>query len=350
MSNKNRRAIIAVTLVVIAAAGFAISRLFGGVVYAEGYLHAEENRMIYAKVTPGQEQNQTKVEVTDTYVEEEDSVPVLKTASYVYTASAEDGKLALTPAQQPGKPVEATVTADELVFLGPLQEGGQALPKLAASRDAAYQKQLAAMTARINELAEVKKKELAEKRAKEAARVEFAKKVEKTDRLVADLVENAQYLTDLQFTDEASLQQEQVAELQGLLEEVKLYAGQPGLQQAEYAVMKEHVSAMMVLVDGIKAMDASIKGKKQRMSDIMRVMETDLADVKAMWEEIKTKGVPKPEERQKALDQALGTASEAIAQAKQRMAAIDKQQASAGQKAAQLYGEAHALLGKSQPK
>ncbi|MFD2369962.1 hypothetical protein ACFSO0_08290 [Brevibacillus sp. GCM10020057] len=350
MSNNKRFAFIVAALVVIAAAGFAISRLFGGVSYAEGYLYEEENRMIYAKVTPGEEQGQVKVDVTDTYVEEEDSVPVLKTASSVYTGSAEDGKLALTSAQQPGKPVAATVTADELVFLGPLQEGGQALPKLAASQDAAYQKQLAAMTARINELAEGKKKELAEKRAKEAARVEFAKKVEKTDRLVADLVENAQYLTDLQFADEASLYQEQVAELQGLLEEVRLYAGQPGLQQAEYAVMKEHVSAMKVLVDGIKATDTSVKGKKQRMTDIMSVLETDLADVKATWEEIRNKGVPKPDERQKALDKALSTASEAIAQAKQRMAAIDKQQSSAGQKAAQMYSEANALLGKSEPK
>lgn len=350
MRNKNRFAIIVVALIVIAAAGFAISRFFGGVSYAEGYLHEEENRMIYAKVTPVQEQSQIKVEVTDTYVEEKDSVPVLKTASYVYKGSAENGKLALTSAQQPAKPVEATVTADELVFQGPLEEGGEALPKLVASQDVAYQKQLAAMTARINEQAEVKKKELEEKQAKEAARVEFAKKVEKTDRLVADLVENSQYLTDLQFADEASLCQEQVTDMQGLLEEVKLYAEQPGLQQTEYAVMKEHVSAMEVLVDGIKAMDASIKDKKQRMSDIMSVIEADLAEVKATWEEIKTKGVPKPDERQKAQDKAVSTASEAITQAKQRMAAIDKQQASAGQKAAQLYSEANALLTKSKAK
>jgi len=349
MGNKNKLAIIVAALVVAVAAGFAISRLFGGISYAEGYLHEEANRMIYAKVTPDQELKRTKVEVTDTYVEEEDSVPVLQTATYVYTGSADGDKLTLTPAQQPGKPVAATVTADKLIFLSPLQEGGQAPPKLAASQAAVYQKQLAAMTTRINELAEAKKKEVAEKRAKEEARVALAKKVEKTDRLVADLVENAKYLTDLQFADETSVYQNHVAEMQGLLEEVKLYAGQTGLQQTEYEVMRENVSAMQVLADGMASLDAGIKDKKQRMSAIMGVLETDRADAKATWEEIKT-GAPKSDARQKALDQAVDTASDASGQARQRIAAIDKEQASAAQEAAQLSGEASALLGKAKPK
>lgn len=344
MGKKGKIAIIVIALVVLAGAGFGLSKLFGGVSFAEGYLYEEENRMIYAKVTA--EQDKEKVEVIDTYVETEDSVPILKTASYVYTGKLEGDKLVLVPAQQPGAPVNATVSRDELAFQGPLQAGKQVPPALSANSSAYYQEQLEAMTTRINELAEVKKKEVAEKRAKEEARVQFAKKVEKTDRLVLDLEENAKYLTDVQFADEASMFTEHASELAALLDEVKLYGEQPSVQETEYAVMKETVGAMKVLVDGIQSMEKSVKDKKQRMTDIMKVMETDLADSQATWEEIKA-DAPKSEERQKALDAAVKTAKESMEQAKQRMAAIDKQQTAAVQTAAKLYGEANALLAKA---
>ncbi|QRG69315.1 hypothetical protein [Brevibacillus choshinensis] len=344
-NNKNKITMLIIALVVLAAAGFIGSRLFGGVSVAEGYLYEEENRMIFATVTPGQDQ--TKVEVIDTYVETDDSVPVLKTDTYAYTGAIDGEKLALRT--QSKETVTATVSAKELVFQSPLKEGGQAAPTLAASQKAIYQTQLAAMTKRINELAEVKKKEVAEKRAKEEARVQFAKKVEKTDRLGADLVENAQYLTDLQFSDEASVYQDHATELQGLLEEIKLYAGQPALQKTEYELMKETVGAMKVLVDGVSAMDASISDKKKRMTDIMGVLETDVADAKATWEEIKA-SAPKSDERQKAFDAAVKAATDAMEQAKKRMSAIESEKAAAAQKAAKLYGEASALLKKAAPK
>ncbi|MDF2679488.1 MAG: hypothetical protein K0R47_678 [Brevibacillus sp.] len=344
--NKSKITMSVIALVVlVAVAGSFGSRLFGGVSVAEGYLYEEENRMIFAKVTPDREQ--TKVEVIDTYVETQDTVPVLKTETHTYTGSMNGDKLALKP--QSGEPVNATVSAKELVFLSPLKDGGQAPPKLEASQSALYQKQLEAMTTRINELAEVKKKEVAEKRAKEEARVQFAQKVEKTGRLEADLVENAQYLTDLQFSDEASVYQDHVTELQGLLDEVKLYAGQPALQKTEYELMKETVGAMKVLVDGMQSMDASVKDKKKRMTDIMSVLETDVADTKAIWEEIKG-SVPNPDARQKSFDAAVKTATKAMEQAKQRMTAIDNEKATATQKATKLYGDANALLNKAAPK
>lgn len=345
-NNKNKITMSVIALVVlVVVAGIVGSRLFGGVSVAEGYLYEDENRMIFAKVTP--DSDQTKVEIIDTYVETQDSVPALKTETLTYTGSMDGDKLVLKP--QSGEAVNATVSAKELVFLSPLKEGGQAPPKLVATQPALYQKQLEAMTTRINELVEVKKKEVAEKRAKEEARVQFAQKVEKTGRLEADLVENAQYLTDLQFSDEASVYQDHVTELQGLLDEVKLYAGQPALQKTEYELMKETVGAMKVLVDGMQSMDASAKDKKKRMKDIMSVLETDVADTKATWEEIKG-SVPNPADRQKSFDAAVKTATEAMEQAKQRMTAIDSEKTTATQKATKLYGDANALLNKAAPK
>lgn len=344
--NKNKITMSVIVLVVLlVVAGLIGSRLFGGVSVAEGYWYEGENRIIFAKVTP--DQDQTKVEVIDTYVETQDSVPSLKTDTLTYTGSMDGDKLALKP--QSGETVNATVSAQELVFLSPFKEGGQAPPKLVATQPALYQKQLETMTKRVNDLAEVKKKEVAEKRAKEEARVQFAQKVEKTGRLEADLVENAQYLTDLQFSDEASVYQDHVTELQGLLEEVKLYAGQPALQKNEYELMKETVGAMKILVDGMQSMDASVKDKKKRMTDIMSVLETDVADTKATWEEIKG-SVPKPDDRQKSFDAAIKKATEALEQAKQRMTAIDNEKATATQKATKLYGDANSLMNKVAPK
>lgn len=345
MGKRKNRVFIVIALIVLAAAGFAGSRLLGDVSVAEGYVHEEENRIIFAKVIPYADQ--TRVEVVDNFVETQDSIPVLKSETYNYTGTMDGEKLTLQ--SQSGGAMEATVSAGELVFQSPLQEGGQVPAKLLASTPVQYQKQLETMTNRINEQAEVKKKEVAEKQAKEKERVEFAKKVEKTDRLAADLVENAQYLTDLQFPDEAAVYQSHVSELQGLLDEIKLYAGQPALQMTEYEVMKETAGAMKVLVDGMNSMNDSIQDKKKRMADITGVLETDLTDIKATWEEIKAKA-PKPEVRQKAVDAAVKAAQEAIEQAKKRISSIEAERDTASQKAGKLYGEANAFLSKVKPK
>lgn len=345
MGKRKNRVFIVIALIVLAAAGFAGSRLLGGVSVAEGYVHEEENRIIFAKVIPNADQ--TRVEVVDNFVETQDSIPVLKSEIYDYTGTMDGEKLTLQ--SQSGGAMEASVSAGELVFQSPFQEGGQVPAKLLASTPVQYQKQLETMTNRINEQAEVKKKEVAEKQAKEKERVEFAKKVEKTDRLAADLVENAQYLTDLQFPDEAAVYQSHVSELQGLLDEIKLYAGQPALQMTEYEVMKETAGAMKVLVDGMSSMNDSIQDKKKRMADITGVLETDLTDIKATWEEIKAKA-PKPEERQKAVDAAVKAAQEAIEQAKKRISSIEAERDTASQKADKLYGEANAFLSKVKPK
>ncbi|SFK61515.1 hypothetical protein [Brevibacillus centrosporus] len=346
MGKRKNRVFIVIALIVLAAAGFAGSRLLGGVSVAEGYVHEEENRIIFAKVVIPYA-DQTRVEVVDNFVETQDSIPVLKSETYNYTGTMDGEKLTLQ--SQSGGAMEATVSAGELVFQSPLQEGGQVPAKLLASTPVQYQKQLETMTNRINEQAEVKKKEVAEKQAKEKERVEFAKKVEKTDRLAADLVENAQYLTDLQFPDEAAVYQSHVSELQGLLDEIKLYAGQPALQMTEYEVMKETAGAMKVLVDGMSSMNDSIQDKKKRMADITGVLETDLKDIKATWGEIKAKA-PKPEERQKAVDAAVKAAQEAIEQAKKRISSIEAERDTASQKADKLYGEANAFLSKVKPK
>lgn len=345
MLGKQKIAVAVIALVVVAALGYAGFRLFGGVSYAEGYLYEDENRLLYATVAPSGDQ--VNVEVREARVETEDSIPVVKNNTLSFTGSIEGSELHLKA--QSDQPLDAKVSGDELIFLGPLTAGEPGGMRLAASQTAAYKEKLDAMTARVNLHAEQKKKEVAEKKAKEEARVQFAKKVERTTKLIADLVENSKYLTDLDFTEEAASYNEQIVELQGLLDEMKNYAAQPGLKEMEFQVMQETAGSMKVLLDGLKVIDDNISSKQSRMNSIMEVLETDLVDTKTSWEEIKD-AVPDAANRMKAYDEAVKTASQAVEQAKKRMVSIQKEQTDKKQQAAALYQTAVGLVNQTKAK
>lgn len=345
MQGKNKISITLIILVVVAALGYGSIRFFGTVSLAEGYLHEYENRLVYAKVAPSGDE--VSVEVVDTKVETEDSIPVIKSNTIAYAGSIDGSNLILKA--QPDQSLNATVSKDELVFLGPLAAGDGGKTRLVASPAASYQEKLGALTARVNGEAEQKKKELAEKKAKEEARVQFAKQVERTTKLQADLVENGKYLTDLHFSDETTAYKEQLAELQLLLDEITVYAGQPDLKKTEFEVMEETAGSMKVLLDGMDVIDANTKAKKKSMTAIMAVLETDLADTKTSWEEIKG-SVPNPDAQLKAHNDAIKAGSQAMAQAKERIASIEKEQTVDKKKAAQLYQNAVGILSQTKAK
>ncbi|MGG1661788.1 hypothetical protein [Brevibacillus sp. NRS-1366] len=347
MRGKNKITIIVIALIVVVALGLGGYRFFSPLSLAEGYLYEDENRIVYAKVT--QDQDNVNVEVMETKVETEDSIPVLKNSMIQFSGTIEGGKLNLKPQTEGGQEMNATVSADELVFLGPIATPDTNGTKLLASQMAVYQNKLQALTTRVNEEAEVKKKEVAERRAKEAARVEFAKKVERSTKLAADLIESAKYLNEIQFEDETRFNKEQVTELQGLLDEITLYATQPGLKKTEYEVMQGTAGSMKVLLDGMNTMDATIQEKKKRMTDLIAVLEADIADSKAVWEEIKA-SVPDAQKREEAVNQAIKEATQAVEQAKQRRAAIEKEQASLKQSANKLYQNAVGVVSQTKTK
>lgn len=349
MRGKNKITLMVITLIVVVALGYGGYRFFSPLTLAEGYLYEDEARIVYAKVTV--DQNNVNVEVLETRVETEDNIPALKSSTHPLSGTIEGGKLNLKPQPQAegSQEVSATVSSDELVFLGPIVPTDPNETRLQASQMAVYQNKLQALTTRVNEEAEVKKKEEAERRAKEQERVQFAKKAEQSTRLAADLTESATYLNEIEFAEETSFSKEQVTELQGLLDEVTLYSTQPDLKKTEYEVMQGTAGSMKVLLDGMNAMDATIQEKKKRMTDLIAVLETDIADSKAVWEEIKGT-VTDAQKREQAMNQSIKAATQAVEQAKQRLAAIEKEQAGLKQSANKLYQDAVGVLSQTKAK
>lgn len=344
MLRKNKIAIIVIALVILAGVGYASIQFFSTTALAEGYLYEKEDRLVYAKVLS--EQNEISLEVTDSKVETENEVPILKSKTIVYTGSIDGGNLILK--QESGVALNAVVNLDELVVNGPWL-GGEGETRLAASDMASYEKKREAMTALVNEQAEQKKKELAEKKAKEEERVQFAKQVERTQKLQADILENVEYLRELQFSDESQVFQDQLVELQALLGEITTYGEQPSLHKAEFEVMHQMAGSMKVLVDGMNVLDANIETKKKKMRDIIAVMETDFADTKTSWEAVKDR-LPEPEKSAKAYNEAMKAGPQAVKEAKERIAAIDQEQTSAKAKAAKLYEQANGILSRTKAK
>ena len=348
MRGKNKATIIIIALIVVAALGFAGYRYFSPVTLAEGYLYEDSSHLLYVKVTP--EEKNVKVEISAAKVEKDtDDIPTLKSDTQQFTGTIDGGKLILKPQPDSGAELHATVSAEELVFQGPIADIQATEAKLLASQAAAYEKKLQDLTALVMQEAEQKKKEVAERRAKEQERVDFAKKVERTTKLAADLIETAQYLTEIQFSEETSFNQEQVTELQGLLDELGQYAKQPSIHKTEFEVMQGTASSMKVLVDGMNTMDATIQEKKKSMNDLIAVLETDITDIKSVWEEIKVT-VPDAQKREETVNQAIKTGTEAIQKAKQQLAAIEKEQAGLKQSANKLYQDAVNVISQTKTK
>ncbi|NRS51525.1 hypothetical protein [Brevibacillus sp. HB2.2] len=347
MKGKNKSIMIVMAMVIVALLGYAGYRFFAPVTLAEGYLYEDDTRMFYTSVTVNNEK--VNVEITDSIVETEDSIPVLKTESILLEGTMDGAQLTLkNPAT--GQDIIGTVQGDELQFDGLLMEENKGQTSLIATKKSAYESKLTTLTKRINEEAEVKKKAVAEQQAKEKARVDFAKKVEKTGKLEADLIETAKYLDELQFTDEAQFSNDQIAELQRLLEEIRTYSTQPGLSKMEFEVMQGTLGSMKVLVDGMNTMDGSIQDKNKNMQEMIAIMETDMKDIQTIWAEIKA-SVPDAEKREKAVLAAIKTATDSIAQAKQRQGSVDKSgQAKVKETANSLYQQAVNVLNQTKAK
>jgi vacuolar-type H+-ATPase subunit I/STV1 len=346
MQGKNKRLYLGIALLVVIVLGFWSYRLLGPIALAEGYMYEDNSRMVYAKATA--ENDQVSVEVTLTKLLVEDTIPRLQTETSVWTGTMENNTLTLQEKTTSQK-LQAKLRRDGLLFQGPLAQGEPAEILLAASNKQVYDDKLAVWTKNVEQEAAQKKKEVEEQRAKEAARVEFAKKVERTERLTADMLESAQYLQEIQFAEELQFSKDQVVELQGLLDELTAYAKQPGLSKTDYDVMAGTLNNMKVLVDGINAMDGTIEQKKKRMQDIIAVLETDMKDAQAVWEEIKA-SVTDIEKREKALTEAVKAGSEAIAQANERINALGNEQAGVKASADKLYRQAAAVLEQTRAK
>ncbi|MBW5468264.1 hypothetical protein GPJ61_10385 [Brevibacillus formosus] len=347
MKGKNKSIMIVMALVIVALLGYAGYRFFGPVTLAEGYLYEDDTRMLYTSVTVNNEK--VNVKITDSIVETEDSIPFLKTESILLEGTLDGGQLTLkNPAT--GQDIIGTIKGDELQFDGLLMEESKGQTSLVATNKSAYESKLAILTKRINEEAEVKKKAAAEQQAKEKARVDFANKVKQTGKLEADLIETAKYLDELQFTDEAQFSNDQIAELQRLLEEIRTYSTQPGLSKMEFEVMQGTLGSMKVLVDGMNTMDGSIQDKNKNMQEMIAIMETDMKDIQTIWAEIKAR-VPDAEKREKAINAAIKTATDSIAQAKQRQGLVDKSgQAKVKETANGLYQQAVNVLNQTKAK
>jgi hypothetical protein len=346
MQGKNKRLYLGIALLVVIVLGFWSYRLLGPIALAEGYMYEDNSRMVYAKATA--ENDQVSVEVTLTKLLVEDTIPRLQTETSVWTGTMENNTLTLQEKTTSQK-LQAKLRRDGLLFQGPLAQGEPAEILLAASNKQVYDDKLAVWTKNVEQEAAQKKKEVEEQRAKEAARVEFAKKVERTERLTADMLESAQYLQEIQFAEELQFSKDQVVELQGLLDELTAYAKQPGLSKTDYDVMAGTLNNMKVLVDGINAMDGTIEQKKKRMQDIIAVLETDMKDAQAVWEEIKA-SVTDIEKREKALTEAVKAGSDAIAQANERINALGNEQAGVKASADKLYRQAAAVLEQTRAK
>ncbi|MGI6187659.1 MAG: hypothetical protein ACOYIL_14360, partial [Brevibacillus sp.] len=82
---------------------------------------------------------------------------------------------------------------------------------------------------------------------------------------------------------------------------------------------------------------------------IIAVLETDMKDAQAVWEEIKA-SVTDIEKREKALTEAVKAGSEAIAQANERINALGNEQAGVKASADKLYRQAAAVLEQTRAK
>ncbi|MCM3078146.1 MULTISPECIES: hypothetical protein [Brevibacillus] len=337
---KNKLVIILLALVIIAALGYIGFRALDSVDLAEGYLYEEENLLLYAKVTNAEK---IAVDVTEWKVESEQGIPVLRNKQEAYGGRIEDEKLVLQ--QDAEKTWSATFTKDELVFIDPVSDAVTAEARWKAATLATYEAKQKALEERIQQEAEKKKKE----KALEEERVQLAKKLDQLKRLKADLLENTNYLNESQFSDETSVSQSHMEQMQGLLEEVKSYASSPSLHRVEFEVMGATVESMSVLRDGVRILEENIDRKKKAMTNLIEILESDLADLEKTWEAVKEE-VQDAENQLKELEAVKTATTQALAQAEERIVASEKELSAAEKKADELLRQAQGLVNQTKEK
>lgn len=155
MQGKNKRLLQGIALLLVIVLGFWGYRLLGPVALAEGYLYEDNSRMVYAKATA--ENGQVNVEVTLSKLLVEDTIPRLQTETSVWTGTMENNTLTLQE-KKTGQKLQAKLSADGLLFQGPLAQGEPAETMLTASDKQTYDDNLAAWTKSVEQEAAQKKK------------------------------------------------------------------------------------------------------------------------------------------------------------------------------------------------
>lgn len=337
---KRNLVILLIALAVVAGLGFAGFRLFGATDLAEGYLYEEENLLLYAKVTQAEE---IGVEITEWRVVTEKGIPVLKTREDAYKATVDEHQLTLR--QDGEKTWSASVTKEELILHDPVTEGLAADTKWQASDPAGFEAKRKALEERVQQQAEQKKKE----QAIEEERVRIAEAGDKFKRLKADLQENSEYLDATQFSDETSVAENQLAHMQSLLEEVRLYAEQTSMNRMEFEVMQATVDSMKVIRDGTGTIQENIDRKKTGMVNLTEILEADVAELDKIWEQVISQ-LPDAKSQEEEYKQVKETVATAIAKAKERLAAGEQTVAKTKQEIEALYGNAATMLQQAKAK
>jgi len=319
-------------------AAVALFGRLGGLGWAEGYLYETEDVLLFVHLTENADEN---MEMEWSRLEKglERGVPVLKQMNALYSAELmQDGVLAIQG--ENGEELgTARLSADELVLSAALRDIAAAETRLLAAKPEEFELKRASFAARIQREAEEKKAE----QAREKERVEHAKKAEKVKRLRDDLRENVQYLEKLDFSAEQNGMQEQLASMRTLLGEVKGYAASPSLHQTEIEVMAATVESLELLRAGTEELAAGMRRKTQNMENLVSILETDMLDLTRTWEEIAA-DVPDAARQEQELSQVKAAASQAVARAKERIAANQGEQEEALRQAEALCREAREIL------
>ncbi|WP_400164216.1 hypothetical protein ACAF76_015045 [Brevibacillus sp. TJ4] len=337
MQTKRNIALILFAILIVGGIAYAAVGLipgWGGVKLAEGYLYETEETLVYLKTEQASEQ-EVKVEVTLLARETKGGIPVLNSTTASYPATlGEEGELLLDLGEME-ELWTARVEGSELVTSAPLPGVLPQETRLAAADLDVFQQKQQAWEAQIQQEAAAKREE----QAIEKERVEKAQKTEKLARLKADLRENIEYLDGLDFSMEVSTDQENLASMQSILDEVNMYAGQSSMHRTEYEVMAATVDSMKVLRDGIGTLAESIERKKQNIDNLISILEADKADLLTTWEEIKG-DLPDADKQLQELHQVIEQTEQAIAKAKERVEASAGAQTDSRQQADRLYQQA----------
>ncbi|HBZ80246.1 MULTISPECIES: hypothetical protein [Brevibacillus] len=312
---------------------------------AEGYLLEADNRLLFAKVVAGKED--VAVKLYEAKVETSNNLPVIKSNSYAYSGSLEKGNLILKTLL--GQPITATVNEKELTFHGQTEEGYVGETKLLASQSTTYNEKLEAMKKRVSEQTAQIQKQTEEKKAQEAADQAFGEKVQRTSDLQVKIAEDAKKLSNMIFSEEQTLYEEHLTELQRMVEELSAYAQKPDLHDTDYATMETMVGGMEVQLGSLAVVLTRVEDKKKAMNEIMATLQKDMDETKVLWDQIKDE-IPGFNSSLQAYNEAMKTGFDASEQAKARMAETEKQQSSIKEIAEGLYKKAEGILSQTKAK
>lgn len=337
MLARKKLLISALTLLILASLAYGGIYYVGKVQLAEGYLYEDENRLLFAKVIPGEDNLQ--VELHEAKIDTSDKLPVIQNNSYSYSGMMDDGQLILQATG--GKQITATVNQAELVFHDQTTEANVGGAKLLASPYTTYSQKLDAMKKRVSEQAAQIQKEEAE--------AAFAQNVEKTGKYQSYIAENAKYLSEMDFQDESQSYEQSLAELQGLLDEISSMAQKPDLSKAELTTMEIMVGSMETVLSGLEDIDQKLALKKKSMNEVMATLQSDMDETKKLWDQIKD-GIPDVNSRLQAYNESMKSGTQAIQQAKEKIAKAEKLHASNKKKSAALYQKAGAIISQTKAK